>query len=354
MLDNYDGFKTIYAKLILSVSGITLEVRPTGRRSGIGVFTCEDIPEDTFIMTFAGSGPVVAKNCGYENQNQFQISETHSIVITNFAARFMNHSCNPNCGHLHGTELYSIQPIAKGGELVYDYSCAMAGDAEIFECHCGHRWCRGRIGNFAEIEDDWRKHYYIEAGIVSPHNLIEPIELGPTVADARLGDRIRIARAGSAGSDLEFEVEEMSRYNSRGGTATELGGRSARGWVFLEWQDEHPVFTLSADEQSRSLAEVGLSEPDLLRLAQGSSPDAAIELDGRTFRYEGSGKVRCLDVAQGDQEQLLAWEFEAEDGAGSLSIEQWQDKAPEVSVGTYVTPLDVQVEPRKQKKRKKH
>ena len=46
MLDSYDGFKTLYAKLTLTVSGITLEVRPTGRGSGAGVFACEQIPLD--------------------------------------------------------------------------------------------------------------------------------------------------------------------------------------------------------------------------------------------------------------------------------------------------------------------
>jgi len=342
MLDQYDGFTTLYAKLTLTVSGITLEVRPTGKKTEIGVFACQDIPEDTFIMTFAGGGPVVANTCGFQNLNQFQISRDHSITLTNLAARFINHSCNPNCGHLQGTELYSIAPIAEGEELTYDYSCAMSKDAERFECHCGSPQCRGQVGNFAEIEDTWRKHLYIQAGIVSPHNLLDPIDL--TVADAQLDDTVSIRGAGTDSEDLEFKVERIYRYETPGESWKEIGGASRRGWIFVEWHDEDPLFALSRDEEKISIEDLPLSVKDLARISSENATDTVIEVQGNRYRFEGSSAVRFIDETHEEEEEWFqTWDFASEDGRGTLAIEKWEDDPHEVSFSTDVNPVDVEV-----------
>ena len=342
MLEQYDGFTTLYAKLTLTVSGITLEVRPTGKGSGIGVFACQDIPEDTFIMTFAGGGPVVANTCGFQNLNQFQISLDHSITLTNLAARFINHSCNPNCGHLQGTELYSIAPIAQGEELTYDYSCAMSRDAERFECHCGSPQCRGQVGNFAEIEDTWRKRLYIQAGIVSPHNLLDPIDL--TVADAQLDDTVSIRGAGTDSEDLEFKVERIYRYETPGESWKEIGGASWSGWIFVEWHDEDPLFALSRDEEKISLEDLPLSVKDLARISSENATDTVIEVQGNRYRFEGSSAVRFIDETHDEEEEWFqTWDFERDDGRGELAIEKWEDEPHEASFSTYVDPVDVEV-----------
>jgi len=346
MLDQYDGFTTLYAKLTLTVSGITLEVRPTGKGSGIGVFACQDIPDDTFIMTFAGSGPVIATTCGFQNLNQFQISRDHSITLTNLAARFMNHSCSPTCGHLQGTELYSIEPIAKGEELTYDYSCAMSRDAERFECHCGSPQCRGRIGNFAEIEDTWRKRIYIQAGIVSPHNLLDPIDL--TVADAQLDDTVSIRGAGADSEDIEFKVERIYRYEAQGESWREIGGASRRGRIFVEWHDvewhdENPLFALSRDEEKISLEDLPLSVKDLARISSENATDTVIEVQGNRYRFEGRSAVRFIDETHGEEEWFQTWDFERKDGRGTLAIEKWEDEPHEVCFSTFVNPVDVKV-----------
>ena len=68
-------------------------------------------------------------------------------------ARFINHSCAPNCealiesGHIY---IYALRDIATGEELVYDYAYERAGpyDASwdaLYTCHCGAPDCRGSI-----------------------------------------------------------------------------------------------------------------------------------------------------------------------------------------------------------------
>jgi hypothetical protein len=68
-------------------------------------------------------------------------------------ARFINHSCDPNCeavidsGHIYIETTRTIQP---GQELVYDYQYERAADADEsdearYPCRCGAPNCRGTI-----------------------------------------------------------------------------------------------------------------------------------------------------------------------------------------------------------------
>lgn len=68
-------------------------------------------------------------------------------------ARYINHSCEPNCrsvtrrGRVH---IYAIKDIAPGEELTYDYNLTREGisDDEArtrYVCRCGSRKCRGTM-----------------------------------------------------------------------------------------------------------------------------------------------------------------------------------------------------------------
>ena len=68
-------------------------------------------------------------------------------------ARFINHSCDPNCEAIIEDGRIWIdarRPIQKGEELAYDYKYERMGgdgdaDEEKYPCHCGARRCRGTI-----------------------------------------------------------------------------------------------------------------------------------------------------------------------------------------------------------------
>jgi uncharacterized protein len=68
-------------------------------------------------------------------------------------ARFLNHSCAPNCdaviedGRIWIETIHDIEP---GEELVYDYAYVLAerhtpAAKRRFPCHCGAITCRGTI-----------------------------------------------------------------------------------------------------------------------------------------------------------------------------------------------------------------
>src|SRR6266478_3964770 len=68
-------------------------------------------------------------------------------------ARWINHSCNPNCEAIEEDDrifIYAMRDIQPGEELFYDY--AMEIDEPIreeskkkFACHCGTSNCRGTM-----------------------------------------------------------------------------------------------------------------------------------------------------------------------------------------------------------------
>jgi uncharacterized protein len=68
-------------------------------------------------------------------------------------ARFINHSCEPNCrAVLDKKHIYieAIKTIAEGEELTYDYNLTRDGkeDAaaeEQYACHCSAKTCRGTM-----------------------------------------------------------------------------------------------------------------------------------------------------------------------------------------------------------------
>lgn len=68
------------------------------------------------------------------------------------AARFINHSCEPNCEAFEHEDgrvyLYATQPIAAGDELSYNYALIYDGPhtaavKRAFACHCGAPGCIG-------------------------------------------------------------------------------------------------------------------------------------------------------------------------------------------------------------------
>lgn len=85
----------------------------------------------------------------------FKIDEEYCIDASKRGsiARYINHSCDPNCEavwddrHIYIEAIRNIQP---GGELTYDYAFEHEGrmTAELREryvCRCGSKKCRGTI-----------------------------------------------------------------------------------------------------------------------------------------------------------------------------------------------------------------
>ena len=80
------------------------------------------------------------------------VGERGLCAVQGGLARFINHSCDPNCftriisaeGAKH-IVIVAKRDIASGEELFYDYKFEFESDEAAVACHCGAKNCRGRM-----------------------------------------------------------------------------------------------------------------------------------------------------------------------------------------------------------------
>ena len=88
----------------------------------------------------------------------FELNKRYDIdggIARNYA-RFINHSCDPNCEvEITSNQIWisSIKRIKKGTELLYNYGYPYDSDFEDHICKCGSKKCVGYILSDA----DWPK-----------------------------------------------------------------------------------------------------------------------------------------------------------------------------------------------------
>jgi SET domain-containing protein len=121
---------------------------------GSGVFATRKIRKGTRIVEYKGERVPFKSfhDDGEDYVNLFHVSR--GVVIDpsrgGNIARFINHSCAPNCESvIEDGRIYieSIRPIRKGEELTYDYHLDLGAapgpaDRRRFACRCGSANCR--------------------------------------------------------------------------------------------------------------------------------------------------------------------------------------------------------------------
>jgi SET domain-containing protein len=109
-------------------------------RTGRGLFTRESIPRGTCIIEYTGRPATEAQIKADTGKYLFETSPTTVIDgnIKGNTARFINHSCAPNCEiHIRKRRVYVFakRAIRAGEELTYDY------DTEYFDAIIKPRGC---------------------------------------------------------------------------------------------------------------------------------------------------------------------------------------------------------------------
>lgn len=140
---------------------------------GTGVFATENIPKNNKIIEYIGEKITKSegdKRSALRIKKYLNSKKTGSVYIFELnkkydidgsplynKARYINHSCNPNCevDIINGKIwISSIKKIVSGNELNYDYGYPF--DKEDYEdhiCKCGSKQCVGYIVS----QDDWVK-----------------------------------------------------------------------------------------------------------------------------------------------------------------------------------------------------
>jgi hypothetical protein len=67
------------------------------------------------------------------------------------SADFINHSCTPNAGMRDSITMVAMRLISPNEEVCFDYAMTDGSAFDEFDCHCGTKYCRGRVTG-----DDWK------------------------------------------------------------------------------------------------------------------------------------------------------------------------------------------------------
>jgi SET domain-containing protein len=130
---------------------------------GTGVFATRHIPKGTRIIEYLGERVSHAEadrryagKADDDNHTFLFTVDARTVIdagVGGNAARYLNHSCAPNCETLVEDRrifIEAIEDIEAGAELAYDYMIERdASDPPdidvVFGCRCGARGCRGTM-----------------------------------------------------------------------------------------------------------------------------------------------------------------------------------------------------------------
>ena len=112
------------------MAGYRLKVKRS--RAGLGLYTFDPIEKGACIIEYTGRILIPEENETVENQYLFRISRTKTLDGSprSNTARYINHSCRPNCEiDVYRGRIYILanRNIKAGEELNYDY------DTEFFD-----------------------------------------------------------------------------------------------------------------------------------------------------------------------------------------------------------------------------
>ena len=138
------------------------EIRPSPIQ-GLGAFAIEHIPNGVRIIEYAGERLTPREaDARYPDDADdrhhtflFAIDDDFVIdaAVGGNEARFINHSCDPNCDAVVDEGriwIETIRDVAPGEELAYDYAYELEerhtpAAKRRYPCSCGSEKCRGTI-----------------------------------------------------------------------------------------------------------------------------------------------------------------------------------------------------------------
>lgn len=135
-------------------------------RHGRGVYATARIPAGTPIIEYTGEliseaegerrYPTLPDGAEEAEHTYLLTLDDTRVIDANVggnAARFINHSCEPNCEPMpYGDHMWivAVRDIRPGEELAYDYAIELdephtPARKRRFPCRCGARTCRGSL-----------------------------------------------------------------------------------------------------------------------------------------------------------------------------------------------------------------
>lgn len=110
-------------------------------KTGLGLFAAEPIPKGACIIEYVGRTLKKGEDETINSQYLFEVTKTKTIDggARSNTARYINHSCRPNCEidiHKERVFVMAKRNIKVGEELNYDY------DTDFFDEYIKPKGCR--------------------------------------------------------------------------------------------------------------------------------------------------------------------------------------------------------------------
>ncbi|KAJ3241207.1 DNA-binding transcription repressor [Chytriomyces hyalinus] len=176
-----------------------LEICLTNGR-GFGIRTTNAIPKNKLVMEYCGE--VIDQETCLERMRTVYAHTQHYYFLNydkgevidgcrkGSDARFVNHSCDPNCriekwsanGEYH-VGIFADKDIEMGSELTYDYKFESFGPMK--KCLCGGRKCRGFLGRNNKSNDLLSD---IKALKLASYSTLDPTQLQETSSGISVDD----------------------------------------------------------------------------------------------------------------------------------------------------------------------
>jgi len=150
---------------------------------GYGVFATSLIPQGTITWVYDPLDQILTPE-QVESMPEiygeplarytYRTPEGNHILLWDLA-RFMNHSCSPNCMATHYGFEVAVRDIESGAELTVDYATLYMKPEETFDCYCRAEECRWRItsGDAEKLKEDWAAQ--IQGGLLRIGEVDQPL-----------------------------------------------------------------------------------------------------------------------------------------------------------------------------------
>ena len=141
---------------------LVVKKSPNGR----GIFARREFAPDETIFEVTGTFITCNEDDDIDEEmraNTYRFDEDRYISPKGRMGDFLNHSCEPNAKVVKKDErlfIIIVAAIAKGAEVVIDYSTITASDDSWeMKCNCGTAACRGTVKKFNSLPPKIRKKY---------------------------------------------------------------------------------------------------------------------------------------------------------------------------------------------------
>lgn len=130
------------------------------KKFGKAVFADQDIQKGSLVEIFDGR----IYDGRYDQWNDDLLNHTIQVGPQKWRdslglARYLNHSCDPNCGIKGLYRIVAMRNIRRGEQITWDYEMTEMSTWWRMKCLCGSQFCRSKIGHFKFMPLEVRKRY---------------------------------------------------------------------------------------------------------------------------------------------------------------------------------------------------